>query len=306
VGKALSTPPAEYTVEANPESLTPRFLETCAEAGVNRLSLGIQTFSEEARRSAGRFCPQPDITHALAVVRDTWRGRLNLDLIAGFPAQRQGDVRRDVEVAAEIRPDHVSLYALTHEGETLTADREDRVDELWIEGVQRLEDLGYANYEICNFARPGQECLHNLVYWRLDPYLGIGPSAVSTLPDGQGGARRLQNPASLDEYLAMEPDASGGQGQALPPEDLLFEILIMGLRLRVGIEIDTFERRLGRRPPDLLPRTLAGWSARSLLAPLPGRLALRPEGRIVLDALLVEARQEIDTVPRGAIRLSWP
>jgi oxygen-independent coproporphyrinogen III oxidase len=298
--------PQELTVEANPESLTPAFLERCSAGGVTRVSLGVQTFSGPLRAAVGRRCTDAEIDSALDLLAREWSGAVSLDLISGLPGQRPGDVAVDVERAASFRPAHVSLYALTleHEGSGLRT--AEGADELWIEGRKRLEELGYPAYEVANFAPPGRECRHNLRYWELEPYLGVGPSAVSTVPDGRGGVLRVENARSLEDFLGTSDPLGPVSVESVGPADFVFETLIMGLRLVNGLGAAALERRFGAPLARLLPRTLERWGRKGLLAHRPGRIGLNPRGLLILDSLLLEAREEIDTLPEGAVNPVWP
>ena len=298
--------PEEFTVEANPESLTPAFLDLCGAWGVTRLSLGVQTFSGTLRAAVGRRCTDAEVYRALDLLSDSWPGALSLDLISGLPGQRPGEAVSDVDRAASWRPAHVSLYALTleHEGSGLRT--AEGADELWMEGRERLEELGYPGYEVSNFAPAGRECRHNLRYWRLEPYLGVGPSAVSTVPDGRGGVLRVESAHSLEDYLGAADPLGRASVEPVGAADFLFETLIMGLRLREGLDAGTLERRFGAPLAELLPRTLESWRERGLLADRPGRVGLTPRGLLLLDVLLLEAREEIDALPAGAVGLLWP
>lgn len=299
-------PPGELTVEANPESLTRTFLELCADWGVTRLSLGVQSFSGTFRSAVGRRCADAEIDRALDLIARSWTGALNLDLISGLPGQRPGDAAADVERAAACAPAHVSLYALTLEHEASGLRTAEDADELWIEGRERLEALGYPAYEVSNFAPRGQECRHNMGYWRLEPYLGVGPSAVSTVPDGRGGVLRVENARSLEDFLGTSSPLGPVSEEPVGPADFLFETLIMGLRLVQGLDAAALERRFGAPLARLLPRTLERWDQRGLLAHRPGTVGLTPGGILLLDALLLEVKEEIDALPAGAVGMVWP
>lgn len=328
LGRLAELRPSEWTVEANPESLDRAFLETCGRAGVTRLSVGLQSMDERLLAVLGRPGTAADNLRALDLMGRTWRGDASFDLIAGIPGQTPKSTISDVRMAAGTG--HASLYSLTVEPGTplaglvrsggVTLNARDRDDELWLEGRAALEDAGLHQYEVSNFARTGKECLHNLRYWRLEPYLGIGPGAVSTLPPdlataltgtgNDGAVVRLENPRDIGVFLGG-PEAPGGAPWGIATEAVaspafVLETLMVGLRLVDGIGADSFRRRFGQGLDLLAPGLWEGWIARGLAAADPGRLRLTDRGLLVLDTLLGELAVAVSAERLPPIDLRWP
>jgi oxygen-independent coproporphyrinogen-3 oxidase len=296
--------PAEWTVEANPESLTVAFLETCARHGVDRLSLGVQSTRDRLLRVLGRPGDDSDNRAALARIRALWPLRLNLDFLVGVPGQSRVDLFRDLRQARQAGAGHVSLYALTPPPGTALAKavQEDARDELWLAGFEQLEAQGYRNYEVANFAQPGEECLHNMRYWKLLPYLGVGPGAVSTLPGARGEVLRLNHVENIPAYLNGNP--WGLRQETIRPKEFLLETLMMGFRLRSGIEAEEFSRRFGRPLPELLPGVWRQWGERGYLRKESTNYAFTDQARLLLNRRLVEAQQELEKLAEPP--LCWP
>jgi oxygen-independent coproporphyrinogen-3 oxidase len=288
----------EWSVEANPESLNEEFLQTCTEFGITRLSLGLQSMQENLLRRLGRPGDEAANRKALRLLESRWRGRLNLDLLAGIPGQDLGLLREDLNQAIDQRPGHISFYALTPvAGSSLEPQIDPELQEqLWLAGYEQLEEAGYRNYEISNFARPGEECRHNLRYWRLQPYLGVGPGAVSTLPGRAGEVYRLSNPEDLDPFLAGRTGLWGIQGEGISPRDFLFETLMMGLRLREGVSRECFRLRFGKSIEAMIPELWSQWQDRGLVSDLGAHYALNDKGRLILDRLLIELGQVFEKI----------
>ena len=307
-GKAPeSTGCTEYTIEANPESLSPRFLEICARRGVNRVSLGVQSFQPRLLRILGRPGNAEHNRRALTLTSEQWQGSFNLDLLAGIPGQQAEDLDDDLRQVLAARPDHVSLYALTPPaGSRLAEQIEPRLqEELWFRGFEILETRGYQNYEIANFALPGKECGHNLAYWRLDPYLGVGPGAVSTLPGLSGEVLRLYNPHDLKLFLRGQAESWGLQRETVTPREFLFEHLMLGFRMRRGVDAGRFSARFGASLPELLPRLWDSWRGRNLVAGESKSWRLSDSGRFILDSLLLEVQEALENLPEAKHRFDW-
>jgi len=279
----------EWTVEANPESLDEEFLQTCSEFGVTRVSLGLQTMQAHLLRLLGRPGDAASNRKALRLLGARWGGRVNLDLLAGIPGQDLRLLLDDLSQAIEQRPGHISFYALTPIANT---NLESQIDlelqeRLWLAGYEHLEEAGYRNYEISNFSRSGEECQHNLRYWRLQPYLGLGPGAVSTILGREGEVYRLSNTEDLDRFLAGRTELWGMEVEQILPKDFLFEILMMGLRLREGVSRESFRLRFGTTLEALIPELWSQWQGRDLIA-TGSNYALNDKGRLILDSLLLE------------------
>ncbi len=244
---------AEITIEANPGTINRGYLTAIRELGVNRLSLGVQSLNDRELALLGRIHTASDAREAVQQARGAGFANLSIDLIYGLPGQTLSDWQHTLEEAITMRPEHLSLYALTLDEETPMgrAVNEGSLTELdpdtSADQYELAEDLlaaqGYIHYEISNWAIAGRECRHNLAYWQNLPYLGVGVAAHSCL-DGH----RLANTKSLAKYLT---DFSGKSlpvpelDEEISPELELAETVILGLRLGEGIDLDDIHRRFG-------------------------------------------------------------
>jgi oxygen-independent coproporphyrinogen-3 oxidase len=320
--------PSEWTVEANPESIDVDFLDLCAGRGVTRISMGVQSNRDHLLERLKRPGRARHTMRAMELLEGGWKGQVNLDFLAGIPGQTEEDLRIDLEtLAGGRRIDHVSLYCLTVEPATELAGKiregairpnsAERDEELWFSGAAVLESMGYSNYEISNFARPGRECRHNIRYWRLDPYLGVGPGAVSTLPApalaGKIGedAReapvlRLANPRSLDAFLSGPGALWGIEVEAVSAEDFLLETLMMGFRMAEGLGCFDLQRRFGRDFEELFPGLWRRWEEEGLAEPCAVRLRLTKTGRFLLDRLLAQIERFVHGEKLPPLTVQWP
>lgn len=305
--------PSEITVEANPESAGAAFLKTCRDQGVTRLSLGIQTFHEPSRRAVHRVGDGALLQEGLRLVRDIFGAGFSVDLITGLPLQDETILLQDIEKLLAYEPGHVSLYALTLEPGTPLASRlkgaglpePDRADALWIAGRDALEQQGYGQYEVSNFSRPGMEALHNIRYWRMENWLGLGPGAVATVIDDAGGrGRRFTVNPDVEAYMAWSTGAmslteAAGEGVFVEDLDrltLMKETFLMGFRYRKGPDAGLFRQRFGLAMDACIPRTIACWRNRGLLESEP--LALTKAGLLFLDPFLKAAFREIEKMEK--------
>jgi oxygen-independent coproporphyrinogen-3 oxidase len=244
---------AEITMEVNPGTVEQTYLTAVREEGINRLSLGVQSLNNRELALLGRIHTAAEAKDAIRTAREAGFDNLNLDLIFGLPGQTLSDWQHSLDEAAEMRPEHLSLYALTLEENTPMWKAIDEgslpkiIPDISAEQYELAEDIltrkGYRHYEISNWARPGRECHHNLTYWHNLPYIGAGAGAHS-----YQGSRRFANTRDLDEYMA------GFSGKATPrleldeeisPETELAESVILGLRLCEGINADEIQSRSG-------------------------------------------------------------
>lgn len=237
---------AEATIEAAPGSLTPAKARSWREAGINRVSLGVQSFEARELARTGRKHTAEIVAGEIALLRDEGLGNCNIDLIAGLPGQTRESWNRSLDWIERLNPPHVSVYMLeVDEDSRLGAEvlalgqrygapevpSEEAMAEFYETAVARLGGLGIARYEISNFARPGFESKHNLKYWRREPYLGFGADAHSF-----DGAQRWQNAESAAEYVERHSAGLPFAADTSPVQP--GEAFFLGLRLEQGMEAD--------------------------------------------------------------------
>lgn len=251
---AIDPDHTEFTVEANPETVSPELMSSLVDGGVNRVSIGAQSFNETHLKTLERWHDPDNVLRAVTLARDAGINRVSLDLIFGIPGSTLDDWQTDLDTALALHPDHLSCYALTYEPDTaLTARYEaglvQRIDEeieieQFIHTRAHLRDAGFEPYEISNFARdPAQRCRHNLVYWENRNWLAIGPSA-----SGHLNGLRWKNAAHLARYLDSDGLAPLEDLEYLGDATRLGEIIMLGLRLADGVPalpIVDEARRLG-------------------------------------------------------------
>lgn len=331
LGPLLPGPPEEWTVEANPESLTPEHLEVFARGGVTRLSVGIQSFDPPLLELLERRAGPTEIFRALDYLDRYWEGQWSGDLICEIPGQDLSRALEDVRFLCSRNPDHVSLYILTpEEGSRFSgglpgggsekdpqggSGPEMPVDEgIWEAAGDELERLGWARYEVSNFSKPRRESRHNLAYWQMEAFLGLGPGGASTLP-GRFGPVRVTNPRDLGGYLTRRDFSGWGEKEEISFGDFLTEYLLMGFRLVRGIPAGGFSRVFSGTLEDFLPRWTRENRDRGLLVIEPGedRWRLSRRGLFFLDSLVLEARMELGEreelfIPRrsGGPAVNWP
>jgi oxygen-independent coproporphyrinogen-3 oxidase len=285
----------EITIEANPESADEPFLRACRDGGVTRISLGVQSFHEPSRRAVHRAGEGKDLPARLALASGYYGVNLSVDLITGLPFQDEYRLLKDIEGVLGYNPGHVSLYALTAEPGTpldvSALPSPDEADRLWICGRDALEKAGYAQYEVSNFSLPGKRSRHNIRYWRMENWLGIGPAASGTVIDDEAGTgRRFTVRPDAEAYLAGRAPVLE---EALDRLTLLKESLLMGFRYIEGPGEGLFKKRFGKGADEWIPRTLKVWREKGLLA--PDKTALTREGLLFLDPFLIDAFIEIDS-----------
>jgi oxygen-independent coproporphyrinogen-3 oxidase len=244
---------AEITIEANPGTVTMTYLADIKGLGVNRLSLGVQSLNDGELSLLGRIHTVAEARGAVCLARESGFANLSLDIIYGLPGQTLPDWQDILGEVMEMRPEHLSLYALTLEADTpmwRTIKEHGLVDidpDVCADQYELAEDLlaahGYNHYEISNWARQGRECHHNLTYWQNMPYLGVGVAAHSFIDN-----HRLANTPSMDKYVAAF--SRGLQPALYLDEEIslelqLAETIILGLRLCQGISMDGIRSRFG-------------------------------------------------------------
>ena len=282
-GFALS-PGAEITLEANPTQVDRTFFQEAREAGFNRLSMGLQSANPEELRLLGRAHSPEQAAKAVADARAAGFENISLDLMLGLPGGSREKLSQSINFAASLGVEHISSYMLKIEPGTPFARRgvevpdEDEAAEQYLFAVEELGKRGYGQYEISNFAKPGRESRHNLLYWRCEEYLGLGPGAHSFLE-----GRRFFYPRDLAGFLAGKPPAEDGPGGDFG------EFAMLNLRLTRGLCREDCLSRFGEQGGALFDqmREKAKGLPPQLLRTEEGRLAFTPEGFLVSNALLV-------------------
>lgn len=247
---------AEITLEANPGTIDRTSLRAFHAAGVNRISLGVQSFSDHFLKCLGRIHTSEQSCQAFNYARQVGFNNISIDLIHSLPSQNIDHWRTELRHAIQLCPEHISIYGLTLEEGTLferiyPADNPDLADEdlsadMFEIADELLTESGFEHYEIANYARPGRQSQHNSGYWKRDGYLGLGVAAHSFLRKGYGV--RFSNSGDLEEYRRL---ITSGQlkridKQHLTQNDAMAEYMFLGLRLSEGVRSHDFEREFGR------------------------------------------------------------
>lgn len=290
----------EITLEANPTSAEAARFAAFREAGVNRLSLGIQALDDAALKFLGRQHNADEARAALDLARRTFP-RFSFDLIYARPEQSAAAWRQELSAALDMGAGHISLYQLTIEKGTPFYARQ-RDGEINPPGESHAADLfditnaltaaaGYSAYEISNYAKPGHASRHNLAYWRYQDYAGIGPGAHGRLRTAEHGARALRQHAKPETWLEAVERAGHGSAEArrLAPGEQAEEMLMMGLRLHEGVNLARFSERTGLNLEQAIrPGALKRLSDGGLLSHDGQNLRATATGRAVLNSLLPE------------------
>ncbi len=281
----------EVTLEANPDSAGDwKVLRALRRAGFNRLSLGVQSADDEQLKILGRPHTFAQAEEAAAAARRAKIKNLSLDLIYGLPGQTLESWKETLEKAAALSPEHLSCYGLkVEEGtplrdmlETLDLPDDDAQADMYLWTVERLEELGYRQYEISNFAKPGYESRHNLKYWTLGEYAGFGPGAHSDLGDVRYACVR-----DLDAYC-LGVEAQGdilSENERIPPRERDVEYLMLGLRLAKGVSRQEFEYRF-RLPFGPVQAALERFERSGHAILRSGRWHLTPEGFLLSNQII--------------------
>lgn len=314
IGRAAAGGVQEWTVEANPTSASELKLDVLRRRGVNRVSFGAQSFFPDELRVLERLHDPSHIAESIDAARRAGVDNVNLDLIYGIPGQSMARWRESLSRAIDLGTNHLSCYALMYEpGTALTKFREqDRITpcdesleaDMFEATIDILTRAGYEHYEISNFARPGRRCEANMIYWRNEPYLGVGPSAVSYLD----GVRR-KNVADVRKYVTMmaeNPDAIVVEQEQLPPKARAAETAIQMLRLIEGIDCKRFREQTGFDATTMFAGAITEMSAAGLveLTPNSTRTDLATEAiRLTRRGLLLSnhvMRQFLETADEPA------
>ncbi|MBN2653398.1 MAG: radical SAM family heme chaperone HemW [Spirochaetales bacterium] len=286
----------EFTVEVNPESVTSEFLASCGDSGVNRISAGVQTFSQKHRDIIGRVGQEEKVLAGLDLIAGAGFKHFSIDLISHLPQDSISRISGDIKSAAGYGIDHMSIYSLSVEDGTPLSDRgateadEDLAyDQAFGEVV---ESCGLSKYEISNYAKADCQSLHNLKYWDMEDFVGVGPVASGTICDSQNRFVRHENPADLSKYLLQSSKFEQIVYSKLSRNEAIFENFMMGLRLIRGIDNLLFVKKFQALPLSFIPKTYDRFSEFFLVD--SEFTSLTPAGRNILNTILVDILDELE------------
>jgi oxygen-independent coproporphyrinogen III oxidase len=285
---------AEVTVEANPETLTAAKLAAYRDAGVTRLSIGVQTDDDGVLAALGRDHSVADSLAAVALARAHGFATVSVDLIFGLPGQQQDHWARTLQAGLALGADHISLYGLTVEPSTvfewmrrtqgLTVPSDDAQADMYAAAIDAVGEAGYDHYEISNFARPGHTSRHNLTYWADEPYIGLGPSACGHI-DG----RRYANVRGTKSYMQRVAEGRSVvvEDETLAGADARSQTVVLALRTLRGMGRDDYRSRYGRDLLDDFGADITPLQDAGLLAVTDGRLHLTRRGVMLANEVFV-------------------
>ncbi|MFZ4777359.1 MAG: radical SAM family heme chaperone HemW [Terrimicrobiaceae bacterium] len=273
----------EFTVEMNPATVSLEKASALLALGVNRVSMGVQSWDDRLLKTLGRVHSASQARRSYEILREAGVKNINLDLMFGIPGQSAAEWRDSLEKTIALEPDHISAYCLTYEEDTEYfekftrgeyAPEEGRDADYFETAMELLGAAGFEQYEISNYSKPGRECLHNLAYWQGAEYAGFGPSAFST----RAGIRR-RNIADTSEYIRrVAHHVDRHDFEELVPEDLRREeIIAFELRTKYGISVAGAD-----------PTIVGNLEAHGLIEIEAGRLRLTRKGKLVADEVAVE------------------
>lgn len=286
-------PDAEITMEANPESFIERTtVREYRRMGFNRVSLGFQSLHDAHLELLGRPHRGMEATSAFNLARDAGFSNINVDLIWGLPGQKVSQWLQLIKAIREMQPEHVSAYGLTLEPGTpiaqdvdsgrLTMPEERDQALMYTEGSALLEEKGLVQYEISNYARMGYHCKHNCGYWEGQDYLGLGPSATSTIE-----GHRWTNPASFSDWgRDVTRRRVGLQAERLTPRERLEELIMLRLRTVRGLRLKDFQALAGEDLVNANPKLFQALHQRKFIRIISGHLRLTRKGMLVSNSIL--------------------
>ena len=312
----------EITVELNPDDVSGELLGTLWKMGVNRISVGIQSMTDQVLKKVRRRAGRKENIEALETIKKEWKGIFSLDLISALPLESMESFEKGLREVMDYKPHHISLYSLTIEEETplgkelsggeLDYDF-DFADKMWLLGRDILEKSGYGQYEVSNFALRGYECRHNLYYWNHKSYIGCGSGGTGSLYKADGTGFRWTNTEDVETYIQFWGKTGGKLTEKLPqkqpqkhalklpqtqenvsPADSKFEFFMMGLRKMSGITNLEYQEIFGQPLPESFIALAKEWQKKGLFEITGekegslGRYRMSKEGILFLNKFLID------------------
>lgn len=303
VHETFDTDIKETTLEMNPDDVTREYLNDLRRLGVNRASMGVQSFNPDLLKFMNRAHTREEALKCLDLLSNSGFQTFTVDLIYGNPGQSLEDLEEDISELLQFNPLHVSAYSLTIESGTrlgkqvelgrLAPPEDDTVSDHFMLLNELLSEAGISRYEVSNYSKPGHEAIHNSNYWRHCNYLGMGPGAHSFWWGKEAEARRWSNRADLRNYLKFDEDKDSGQlteeRDTLSLQQLSEERIMMGLRTREGISQEEMQNRYGYRFSEgQLEYLRKRASENKVLLDEDGNIILSDKGIIIADSILLD------------------
>ena len=292
----------ECSVEANPGTVTEKWLEKALECGVNRISFGVQATQDYLLRTLGRIHCYAEVIQSVETARRCGFRNINADLIFGIPGQSMEDWQHTIGQILELAPMHISAYGLIPEKGTplfrrlqegfISLPEPDLEREMYDTAIALFQDTGFRQYEISNFARPGFECRHNIGYWDQIPYIGIGLSAASMIRSCNQGSFSIRwtNPVSFDQYYELTENPYGFEKnmETISVEDARFETVMLSLRMTKGMNRGRFRELHGNVPEYWYGSVLSRLERMGLLELKDDSWRLTRRGMDIQNSVLLE------------------
>jgi len=287
----------EFTIEATPKDISKQKLKAWQEAGINRLSLGIESMEDSVLQIVNRISNRASILEALECISNLWEGELSFDFIAGLEGETIKSFLNNLEIALKYRPNHISLYELIPHNQKEGAEQKLLKEKMWQKGAELLISFGYIQYEVSNFSyKGGFESLHNKAYWQFYDYIGVGSSStgnvkISCLPTVYD---RFTGICDITQYMEEKNRDSAYTLEEVKGLDVIKDALLMGFRLVKGIDIKYFDATFGASLLDLIPNTIKTWKEHSLLVLENGFCRLKDAGLLLLNQFLLSCFTELE------------
>lgn len=280
---------AEFTVEANPKTVDEKKLEIMLENGVNRLSVGVQSFNDAELRAIGRLHSAREASNTVMLAKKCGFENIGIDLMSALPGQTTDSFSKTLEIAAELDTTHISCYSLILEegtplyeeycGGTLALPDEDTERAMYEYACDFLNKKGFRQYEISNFAKPGKKSRHNLKYWNCDEYIGIGLSAHSYL-----NGVRFSDTDNFEQYISE--NYLSGESERLTLKDKMSEFMFMGLRKTEGVSKEEFSKRFSADIEDYFAETVLKYKKWGMIVDENGFLRLSEKAISVSNQIM--------------------
>jgi oxygen-independent coproporphyrinogen III oxidase len=286
---------AEISMEINPKTVDFMKLLSIREAGVNRISAGVQSFVDKDLKKLGRLHNAQQAIDAITLIRNAGFGNINIDLIFGLPGQNSESWKWSLQTAIALRPTHLSLYQLSVEEKTsfweqfqkgsLILPEEEEIERMDVITEEVCRSAGYRQYEISNYARPGYECRHNINYWENKDYYAVGAGSVRYL-DGER-AKNVEDPIRYCEYMEGNKNVVQ-ESEQLDKEASFRETVVMGLRMVTGVSMENLRSRYGIELRSYYKKILGGLLQNGLVAFNKDLFYLTSKGRLIANKVMAD------------------